>query len=79
MTSDVNKFPPGAGGCYDLAGNVWEFVVAADAASWSCVLRGGSHKNNQREVKSYLRLHSVPRYHRPPDFGFRLAQVLDHI
>jgi formylglycine-generating enzyme required for sulfatase activity len=76
-TTDVNTFPEGKTrhGCFDMAGNVWELVVADDVQAWSCVLRGGSYRNNRHEVRSYLRLFSVPRDHRPPDFGFRCAQV----
>ena len=76
-TTDVNRYPKGTSrdGCYDMAGNVWEFVKAEDATDWSCVLRGGSSQNNQFEIRSYLRLFRVPRDHRPPDFGFRCAQA----
>jgi formylglycine-generating enzyme required for sulfatase activity len=76
-TSSVRRFEAGAskgGGC-DMAGNVWEFVLADDAKDGSCVLRGGSFSNNRFEVRSYLRLFGVPQGHRPLDFGFRLAQV----
>jgi formylglycine-generating enzyme required for sulfatase activity len=82
-TSEVTRFPrgrssvPGAPdveGCYDMAGNVWELVVAEDTRFESCVLRGGSYRNTQAVVQSYLRLHRVSIYHRPPDFGFRCAQ-----
>jgi formylglycine-generating enzyme required for sulfatase activity len=79
-TTDVKAFPKGITPeykCYDMAGNVWEYVVASDAEDWSCVLRGGSFRNNQFEIRSYLRLYRVPRDHRPPDFGFRCAQVHD--
>jgi formylglycine-generating enzyme required for sulfatase activity len=75
-TSNVDKFVSGASrdGCRDMAGNVWEYVVAADSGTDSCVLRGGSYKNDRSEVRSYLRLFGVPAGHRPPDFGFRVAQ-----
>jgi formylglycine-generating enzyme required for sulfatase activity/cellulose biosynthesis protein BcsQ len=76
-TSAVTRFPDGASrlGCCDMAGNVWEFVLATDAERDWCVLRGGSYNNTRFEVRSYLRLIRVPKTHRPPDFGFRLAQV----
>jgi formylglycine-generating enzyme required for sulfatase activity len=76
-TSSIWRFEAGAGkgGCCDMAGNVWEFVLADDAKDGSCVLRGGSFSNNRFEVRSYLRLFGVPATHRPRDFGFRLAQV----
>jgi hypothetical protein len=75
-TAPVNKFAVGRSkyGCFDMAGNVWEYVEARDVEWWSCLLRGGSFRNNASEVASYLRLVRVPRDHRPPDFGFRLAQ-----
>jgi formylglycine-generating enzyme required for sulfatase activity len=78
-TCEVTKFESGASrmGCCDLAGNVWEFVSASDSGKDSCVLRGGSFKNNRYQVRSYLRLFGVPKLHRPPDFGFRLAQIED--
>jgi formylglycine-generating enzyme required for sulfatase activity len=75
-TTPVGDFPAGAGpfGVLDLAGNVWEFVDAADQPTWGCVLRGGSFLNTSDQVKSTLRLFNVPRDHRAPDFGFRCAQ-----
>jgi formylglycine-generating enzyme required for sulfatase activity len=76
-TSDVARFPLGksASGCADLAGNVWEFVEPADSSYWTCVLRGGSYRNNQHEIKSCLRLVQVSVTHRAPDFGLRCAQI----
>jgi len=75
-TTEVTRYPSGASafGCYDMAGNVWEFVVAADESKDWCVLRGGSFRNNRFESRSYLRLIRVPILHRPLDFGFRLCQ-----
>ncbi|MGD8932663.1 MAG: SUMF1/EgtB/PvdO family nonheme iron enzyme, partial [Chromatiales bacterium] len=66
-TSPVDAFPTGASvvGCLDMVGNVWEFVQAPDVRKRFCVLRGGGFKNNQQEVKTTLRLHGVPRNHRP--------------
>ena len=76
-TTEVTRYSSGASafGCYDMAGNVWEFIVSADASKDWCVLRGGSFKNNRFESRSYLRLIRVPTLHRALDFGFRLCQV----
>jgi hypothetical protein len=77
-TSEVSRYTAGASpfGACDMAGNVWEFVERSDSAKGICSLRGGSFKNNRYEVRSYLRLFQVSVSHRPPDFGFRLAQSL---
>ena len=76
-TTEVGHFKDGVStaGCHDMAGNVWEFVLAEGPDNGSCVLRGGSFENNRFVVRSYLRLFGVPLTHRPADFGFRLAQV----
>lgn len=76
-TSEVTQFESGASpyGCCDMAGNLWEFVLASDSGSGLCVMRGGSYKNNASEVRSYLRLIRVPQSQRAPDFGFRVAQI----
>ena len=75
-TSNVDRFASGASrhGCRDMAGNVWEFVLPVEPTIDGCVLRGGSYKNDRFEVRTYLRLFGVPPLHRPPDFGFRIAQ-----
>ena len=75
-TSEVTRLESGASkaGCCDMAGNVWEFVLADDAGAY-CVCRGGSFKNSRFVVRTYLRLFGVALTHRPADFGFRLAQV----
>jgi formylglycine-generating enzyme required for sulfatase activity len=75
-TSRVNFFPGGRSkfGCFDMAGNVWEFVEANEKDN-TCALRGGSFRNHKGELRNYIRLFGVPRDHRPRDFGFRCAQV----
>jgi WD40 repeat protein/formylglycine-generating enzyme required for sulfatase activity len=76
-TTDVQGFPEGTSraGCHEMAGNVWEFVATSGQSDPTCILRGGSYQNNQYQIRSYLRLGGVPPDHRPPDFGFRCAQV----
>ena len=76
-TCEVGRFETGisSAGCCDMAGNLWEFVLASDTRADQCALRGGSYKNSASEVRSYLRLIRVSQAHRPPDFGFRLVQV----
>jgi formylglycine-generating enzyme required for sulfatase activity len=75
-TSSVTQYAEGASlfGACDMAGNVWEFVERSESPNDVCSLRGGSFRNTRHEVRSYLRLFQVPVHHRPPDFGFRLAQ-----
>jgi formylglycine-generating enzyme required for sulfatase activity len=75
-TSQVTAFAAGASrdGCCDTAGNTWQFVRPDEEDNQTCVLRGGSFRNDRFEVRSYLRLFNVPRAHRPDDFGIRLAQ-----
>ncbi len=75
-TTPVRRFDNGVSraGCYDMAGNLWEFLAAENAREMrTCVLRGGSFMNNRFEIRSYFRLFGVPVTHRAPDFGFRLA------
>jgi formylglycine-generating enzyme required for sulfatase activity len=76
-TTEVNQYPLGQSsvGCFDMAGNLWEFVDAQDKYPDTCIMRGGSFRNTSGEVRSHLRLIHVPKSHRPPDFGFRIAQV----
>jgi formylglycine-generating enzyme required for sulfatase activity len=76
-TSSVFDFPAGKSpaGCYDMAGNVWEYVDGVTTMLQECILRGGSFKNNEQEIRSHLRLYGVHRTHRPDDFGFRCALI----
>lgn len=77
QTSDVDRFQAGASalGCCDMAGNLWEFMLPGNASADLCNMRGGSFMNDRSELRSYLCLFDVPRSHRAPDFGFRVAQL----
>lgn len=74
--SDVRRFAGGQSwcGCFDMAGNAWEFVVQRQGSK-SCVLRGGSYKNNEHQIKNCFRLQNVTVTTRAADFGFRCAKV----
>ncbi len=74
--SAVSRFPGGASwcGCFDMAGNTWEFVQQTPSSKL-CVLRGGSYRNNLDEVSNCFRLREVRVTLRAEDFGFRCAKV----
>ena len=74
--SEVRRFAGGKSwcGCFDMSGNAWEFV-AQPRDSKSCVLRGGSYKNNEHEIKNCFRLQNVSVTFHAADFGFRCAKV----
>jgi formylglycine-generating enzyme required for sulfatase activity len=75
-TTPVNRYEAGRSpyGCFDMAGNAWEFMLR-ESVEDTCVLRGGGFKNTSQEVRSLLRLVDVPLEHRPLDFGIRCAQI----
>ncbi len=63
-TSQVDKFPEGRSpfGCFDMAGNVWEWTDSWYEKEKYRVLRGGSWNFNQYNARCAYRLRSNPKY-----------------
>jgi serine/threonine protein kinase len=73
QTAPVGSFPPNRAGLYDVAGNVWEWIMEGykgGEKGWA-VLRGGSWANASRlELQSAYR-NVVDRNDRDVIYGFR--------
>ncbi|MBI4651201.1 SUMF1/EgtB/PvdO family nonheme iron enzyme [Candidatus Desantisbacteria bacterium] len=77
-TTEVDKYPNGKSyyGCYDMAGNVWEWTDSwYDKNMDSKVLRGGSWYYDQEYARCADRDRYLPEY-RNLDIGFRCARTL---
>lgn len=77
MTSEVGKYSGGKSifGCYDMAGNVWEWTASdyKERPGWY-VLRGGAWYFNGNFCRCAYRDCSFPR-NRFDDAGFRCARI----
>ena len=74
-TTSVDKYPEGVSpyGCYDMTGNVWEWVDSwLDKEEMYRVLRGGSWFHDWEFVRPWYRYGGAPSV---PDcrIGFRVA------
>ena len=75
-TTPVTQYPRGVNpyGCYDMAGNVWEWCADLyDEKKDSRVLRGGSWFNTAGSLRVSYRL-SCNAFNRLYNIGFRLVQ-----
>ena len=75
-TTPVNNFPAGKSfyGCYDMAGNVWEWCDSwHEQIRGHRVIRGGSWLDNEKFLRCYFRNRFLPGQ-RDSTIGFRLVQ-----
>ncbi len=74
-TTPVTKYPNGVSpeGCYDMAGNVWEWT-ASHYDKDTYVLRGGSWDSNHEYARCAYRFRNDPLF-RDTSVGFRCART----
>jgi formylglycine-generating enzyme required for sulfatase activity len=75
MTTPIAQFKDGASpyGCFDMAGNVWEWTADWYSEGKTCVVRGGSWSNPQDYVRGAVRFYLNPD-NRYSNLGFRCAE-----
>ena len=73
----VNLYPNGISpyGCYDMAGNVWEWTSSFwGDGKYTYVIKGGAFRNSEEDCRCASHLNFTP-FSRVISFGFRCARI----